>query len=45
MPADAEASNPDRPCKSLQIVADTRPAAIGQSSTHVSLLREIAAAA
>jgi hypothetical protein len=45
MPADVEDSNPDRPCKNLQIVADARPAAIGQSSTHVSLLHEIAAAA
>jgi hypothetical protein len=38
--------NPDRHCKSLQIVADTHAAALGRSSGTASfLLREIAAAA
>jgi hypothetical protein len=46
IPAGAQGTNPDRHCKSLQIVADTHAAAVGPSSGIASfLLREIAAAA
>jgi hypothetical protein len=45
-PADAQGIEPDLHCKSLQIVADTHAAAVGQSfGAQASLLREIAAAA